>query len=219
MSTDGAFLWTNTAIQELQQWRRSLPSMIQQMINQAVHNSTATHPKDLISGVTVGYNPATNTENPAFYPTKPANTFWVKLGKPSYTPVAGNQLLSLTPYSPTVYRLAHEPQDNYIEIGTNVWISNHHDQYYIVGFGGGEGGSRLFLFQLTTTFLGGSGDTMATANIYEPNVGISGTPVAAVTLYDNTLTFTNLPNGSVGLCLFQDGFYHIIQAKCPVEFS
>lgn len=143
-------IWSPEAVRQLQQWKRGLPGIIRQTVLQYMQGHVTFREKDVRAAITVGFNPnggydGQGEEDPSFYPNPPANTFWVKLCKPEYTKAAGLQDLVLTPYSPPEFRLAHHPLGEYVEEGSEVWLTLHHGQYYIMPKGGGATGQGVFI--------------------------------------------------------------------------
>lgn len=142
MSEDNneAYLLTGSSMRELQGFMRNLWKTIDQRIANALTERTNPREKEVRVGTTVGYDPlaydGAGEENSLYYPDSPANTFWVKLGKPEYTKEAGQQTLSVTPYDPPVYRLCHVPSGDYLEEGTDIWMTLIHGQYYMIPNGG-----------------------------------------------------------------------------------
>lgn len=73
---------------------------------------------------------------------------------------------------------------------------------------GGGGGSRLYRFTLNEAWSSGAAeadillmdgtDTTTDADVLDP-LGI----------------FSELGSGDAGLCIYQDGYYYVIQAACP----
>ena len=74
------------------------------------------------------------------YPSRPANTYVVELGKPKYEESCGENETEFTPYKPVALRWAHNIFDDYIKEGTLVYLLLMHDQWYIVGVVGVHGG-------------------------------------------------------------------------------
>jgi hypothetical protein len=128
------------------------------MVSQAMAGSQSYREKDIRFGITVGYDPdydGGGIEDPASYPTAPANTFWVKLGQPEFVAEAGEQELNFSPYDPPEYRLAHHPLNEFVAEGEVVRLALVHGQYYILPEGEGGGGVIEFKILSVTTKVSG----------------------------------------------------------------
>lgn len=133
MPEDNAqIIWTRKAYQELQTWKRQIIASIDKKLTTSPNINW--NEKEIRRAVTVGYDPTANEgageEDSSHYPNITSNTFWVKLGKPSYIGNAGNQTLQFQAYSPPEYRIVYSPS-GYVPEGTEVWIQLIHGQYFI----------------------------------------------------------------------------------------
>jgi hypothetical protein len=189
--------------------------MVRRMIQEQTRTNPGSHAKEIRMGITVGYDPVAydgaGDEDPSHYPESPANTFWVKLAKPSFPQEAGQQELEVEPYDPAVYRLAHHPDDLFVPEGTEVWIALLHGQYFILPEGG-EGGSPSFGFLLTTDME----DQEATGNLYAMEDVGNVTILEGATIKARTF-FGDLPAGTIGQCELHNGVYVVTNASCPPE--
>lgn len=124
-------------VNELGNRLRGLMAQVEERVTNAQSKTPRTIGREIQVGITVGYDPATQTESSLDYPGYDADTFWVKLGAPSYTPDddAGPTTLTVTPYDPPEYRLARSYDGIYHYLGDTVWISSFHDQHYIITSG------------------------------------------------------------------------------------
>lgn len=166
---------------------------------------------DIRAGVTVGWDPVNKIEcGEACYPERPANTFWVKLGRPVYAKSDGLQALFVIPYSPPQYRLCHEYRNNYVEHGTNVWITRQHGQYFFI-----PTTDVIFGFKLVEDMSEGE----SLAEIYRLDGASFGGQVGEdpLPIYDPSGWADELLKDGKGLCNFQGGKYYAIQAPCPEE--
>ena len=68
------------------------------------------------------------------YPSQPANTFEVWLGKPSFIDTPGDQATTFEGYTPQEdwVRVAHDKQDRYWNQGDLVYVRLMHGDWYIV---------------------------------------------------------------------------------------
>jgi len=208
MTRNEGFIWSEKAIRELQQWRNRVPALIDQAVAQAIRNYSSVSAKDVRAGITVGYDPISEIESSALYPDRPANTFWVKLGRPVYAEAVGQQSLSVVPYDPPQYRLAHDFTNQYIEDSTKVWITLQHGQYFFI-----PTSDVIFGFKLVEDM----GEGVALAEIYKLNGEVFGDQVGEdpYNLYDPSGWAIGLLEEDKGLCNLQDGKYYAIQAPCP----
>lgn len=117
-------------VRELNRWRRSLEQDIERRLTALERVRIAVKEKDVRFGVTVGYDQGLDEEDPSHYPAAGSNTFWVKLGEPSYTQSPGDQTLSVTPYDPVEYRLARTLTGTFVEEGSILCLLLSHGLYF-----------------------------------------------------------------------------------------
>lgn len=210
-----SYLMSQELLREISGWRKNLPGLVRNVLREMPQAVTTLNAKEVRYGITVGYDPegydGEGIEDPDEYPTSPANTFWVKLGRPTFPQTAGNQTLTLEEYDPPEYRLAYSLSGEYVEEGTEVVLVLLHGQYFIVPEGGG-GGASLFRFELTedfTTF----GITVA-ATVKTMTGATVGT---GIYIADPERIFFGLSSGAKGYCIEQAGTYYMIQAACDPE--
>lgn len=199
-ASNRGLIWSPQAYSDLQTWMRGLPRIIDERVHATLRSRPTFQTKDIRYGVT--------TTNGDTYPSKPANTFWVKLGTPSFGETPGNNSLGVVPYSPESIRLAYNA-GGYVEENTPVCLGLSHGQYFILGRGGGGGDIRYVQFELTENY--NAGVTAATFT------EMSGAAIGSGVLRDPQGIGAGLYATNKGYALQQDDEYYFVQASCPVD--
>lgn len=155
------------------------------------------------------------TAEDSSYPSAPANVFGIIFQTISFTRAEGNQTPTYTAHSASVQDFALSLV-GYIPEGTYVLVKRQDNGQYVILQSIGMSVARLWLFTLNED-MGATTTGEAAADLLDLDESDTGTDV---TLTDPHDIFTDLTNGSAGLCIQQldsDGneYYMVIQSGCP----